>query len=175
MHLMDPRSESAWQWPKLPLGAVLVGSTTAVRAESQLWRTGVVTFMAARVVGRKRRLALNGRGKLCYVTGSIRQRRNRNGGVRGLLSSACERLWRALIATPPDPRLWPQRSTAEVAEAFQAGDFTRLHFALGLKPWHPSPLTVGDQPPRDDSPWEQSRPMVQDLRRAILEAMHRRA
>lgn len=34
------------------------------------------------------------------------------------------------------------RITVEAVTAFQAGDRIALHRALGLKPWHPSPLDV---------------------------------
>ena len=34
----------------------------------------------------------------------------------------------------------PNRITPESVEAFRAGDYMALHRALGLPPWHPSPL-----------------------------------
>jgi hypothetical protein len=43
----------------------------------------------------------------------------------------------------------PHRITPEALAAFDAGDHMRLHRALGLRPWQPSPLEASDGP----SPW----------------------
>jgi hypothetical protein len=70
------------------------------------------------------------------------------------------------------------RITGEAIEAFGAGDYHRLHSALGLRPWEASPLPlevhglgVSDGPPppwwnRHDESWEQA----QQLRRDLLAA-----
>jgi hypothetical protein len=69
------------------------------------------------------------------------------------------------------------RITPEVIEAYQAGDYIRLHRALGLKPWEMSPLPtsvtslgVSEHPPAG-SPvggWDASWGKAKELQRAIL-------
>ncbi|ACL63247.1 hypothetical protein [Methylobacterium nodulans] len=70
------------------------------------------------------------------------------------------------------------RITSEAVEAFEAGDYHRLHAALGLRPWEASPLpwevhglgvSDGPRPPWTNAfteSWEQA----QELQRALLEA-----
>ncbi|WP_026190873.1 hypothetical protein [Methylobacterium sp. WSM2598] len=70
------------------------------------------------------------------------------------------------------------RITAEAVEAFEAGDYLRLHAALGLGPHEASPLPeavdglgVGDGPP---PPWgnafSASWTQAQELQRELLAA-----
>jgi hypothetical protein len=65
--------------------------------------------------------------------------------------------------------------TPDVFVAFEAGDYCALHRALGLKPWQPSPLDTDlEGPPPYGGPelcWNQARPLVLEIRRAILAAM----
>jgi hypothetical protein len=67
-------------------------------AEAQQRPMGAVGFTVGRAQGHGPRRALNGHGKLPCGMGFIRQRRKQNGEWRALLSSACGRLWRVLIA-----------------------------------------------------------------------------
>jgi hypothetical protein len=73
----------------------------------------------------------------------------------------------------PDRRIKPRerRITAAAVEAYRAGDRTGLHRALGLKPWHPSPLDVDtDEPPAVlPSAWRWSWATVRQLRRELEE------
>ncbi len=72
------------------------------------------------------------------------------------------------------------RITPAAVEAFQAGDYTALHLALGLRPWETSPLPVSvtalgvdqDAPPHwmttehHNADWRQA----QGLQRALIAA-----
>jgi len=70
------------------------------------------------------------------------------------------------------------RITPEAVAAFMAGDFTRLHRALGLKPWEPSPLPRDIEPlgvdegpgPQNRTSWAEAWPKVQELQRVLIEA-----
>ena len=44
------------------------------------------------------------------------------------------------------PRPLQNRMSDEVLEAYQAGDYRRLHTALHLPPWHLSPLPLDQSP-----------------------------
>lgn len=60
-----------------------------------------------------------------------------------------------------------QRITPEAVAAFRAGDYGRLHNALGLKPWEESPLWVGDKCPdyvRPDD-WQNAKRLRDELER----------
>lgn len=61
--------------------------------------------------------------------------------------------------------------TPEAVDAFVANDYSRLHTALGLKPWEVSPIHVAsyDLRPAGVSPWTDSFPKALQLR-AELEA-----
>jgi hypothetical protein len=72
------------------------------------------------------------------------------------------------------------RITPEAIEAFRAGDYDRLHRALGLPPWHPSPLPLEvhglgvNQRPVAPAPggcaWAEFWPAAQELQRLLKEA-----
>lgn len=70
------------------------------------------------------------------------------------------------------------RITEEAIEAFEAGDYLRLHAALGLRPWEPSPLPLSvtplgvhqDEPPTGLTGWATSYPKAQELQRQLIEA-----
>ena len=71
------------------------------------------------------------------------------------------------------------RITDEAVEAFQAGDYIALHRALGLPPWHPSPLpeSVHDlgvdpdnPPPGDGTSWGEFWPAAVELQRELQAA-----
>jgi hypothetical protein len=76
----------------------------------------------------------------------------------------------------PIKRRTPKRRdhpiTPEAISAFRRGDEAALHRALGLKPWHPSPLQAGG-----DSPWTgssmgaKSWALATELRAELLEAI----
>jgi hypothetical protein len=80
-------------------------------------------------------------------------------------------------------KAFAHRITPEVIEAYQDGDFLRLHRALGLKPWERSPLpqsvtpqSVGEEPPGPnasawDASWWQAK-AIQELILAEIEAAH---
>ena len=65
------------------------------------------------------------------------------------------------------------RITAEAVAAFNAGDRSALHFALGVGPWVPSPLDVH---PDEPSPWPPGTggaeywPLAVELRRELFAA-----
>ena len=67
----------------------------------------------------------------------------------------------------------PHRITLEAIEAFEAGDTARLHRALNLPPWCPSPLEVSEH---EASPWPAgsggtlSWPFAVELQRELLAA-----
>ncbi len=76
------------------------------------------------------------------------------------------------------------RITPEAVEAFRAGDFLRLHQALGLQPWEVSPLPLSIQalgcdqnPPPDwahpSSGWFDSWEQAQELQRLLMKAAGR--
>jgi hypothetical protein len=74
------------------------------------------------------------------------------------------------------PKGREHRITPEAVAAFAAGDYMRLHRALGLRPWEASPLPLevtalgvdqGD-PPKDRSMWAQSWPQAQELQRELM-------
>ena len=75
----------------LPLAVVQLESMMGTLVTAPLWRTAAAAFTAARARDRGRQRALNGRDGLRCGTGSIRRGRQRNGGLRALLSSACAR------------------------------------------------------------------------------------
>ena len=58
------------------------------------------------------------------------------------------------------------RITRQAVEAFQAGDHERLHMALKIRPWEPSPLeTDTPEPPYDSgNQWSKSWPEIHQLR-----------
>ena len=69
------------------------------------------------------------------------------------------------------------RIMPEAVEAYRAGDYMRLHAALGLKPWECSPLPVEvdglgvDQGPRpsyydERHGWEQAQELQLELEKA---------
>ena len=68
------------------------------------------------------------------------------------------------------------RITLEVVEAYRAGDYLRLHRALGLRPWEMSPLpkrvtplgVSNEPPPPDRTAWNDSWEQAKELQRAIL-------
>ena len=65
------------------------------------------------------------------------------------------------------------RITQEAVEAFEAGDFKRLHNALGLAPWQPSPLDVdpdGESPHPPGTGGHDGWPLACELQRELLEA-----
>jgi hypothetical protein len=70
----------------------------------------------------------------------------------------------------PEHRL--HRITPDAVAAFTAGDRAALHRALGLPPWVPSPLRVGDGP----CPWSpgtmghETWPLAEELRDALIAA-----
>ncbi|MEP7241747.1 MAG: hypothetical protein ABI697_12745 [Devosia sp.] len=64
------------------------------------------------------------------------------------------------------------RITAAALDAFRAGDETALHKALGLKPWHPSPLDDHNPYPPGAAAsltW----PMIVELRSALQGGVRR--
>ena len=74
------------------------------------------------------------------------------------------------------------RITAEAIEAYEARDYSRLHRALGLRPWHISPLPLRDcgigrdpeQPPTNNSPWNDSWQQAAELQVLLEEALAKR-
>ena len=76
-----------------------------------------------------------------------------------------------------------RRITAEAIEAYEARDYSRLHRALGLRPWHISPLPKRDcgigcdpeQPPTYNSPWNDSWQQAVELQVLLEEALAKRA
>ena len=68
------------------------------------------------------------------------------------------------------------RITPEALAAFKAGDSIRLHRALGLRPWQPSPLDADDGPP----PWPPGSsgrefwPLACDLRAELVAALQQK-
>jgi hypothetical protein len=69
-----------------------------------------------------------------------------------------------------------QRITSEAIEAYQARDYSRLHQALGLRPWHISPLRCDpERPPTTSSPWNDSWQQAAELQALLEEALARRA
>jgi hypothetical protein len=60
------------------------------------------------------------------------------------------------------------RLTAEAVDAFLARDVLRLHAALGLRPWQPSPLEAdAPEPPAwalSGTAWARAWPVARDLR-----------
>jgi hypothetical protein len=69
-----------------------------------------------------------------------------------------------------------RRITAEAVEAYAARDYSRLHRALGLRPWHISPLRCDpEQPPTHNLPWNDSWQQAAELRVLLEEAIARRA
>ena len=68
--------------------------------------------------------------------------------------------------------------TPEAFAAFDAGDEHSLRRALGLPPWHASPLDndlAGPPPYAAGTCWATTRPRALELRREILRAGRRRA
>ena len=67
-----------------------------------------------------------------------------------------------------------QSVTAEAVEAFRAGDWKALYFAIGQRPWEPSPLeTWQPDPPEwanDGTAWSQAWPKMHALRLQLQEA-----
>lgn len=63
------------------------------------------------------------------------------------------------------------RITPEAVEAFRANDWSRLHRAVGLKPWEASPLRVdGNGPwPEDGTMWTASLLQAAALRKQLKE------
>ena len=71
------------------------------------------------------------------------------------------------------------RITPEAAEAFAAGDYKRLHRALGLKPWEASPLPIdvtalgvdqGEPPPWETlhaASWRQAQALQRELLKIV--------
>lgn len=60
--------------------------------------------------------------------------------------------------------------TPEAIDAFAAGDHLRLHRALGLRPWEPSPLDEGQLHPSGSAyagAWEAIRALRSDIREAM--------
>lgn len=75
------------------------------------------------------------------------------------------------------------RITDEAVEAYIARDVSRLHRALGLRPWEVSPLRrsvtalgvdQGAAPPGGGSPWLESWPQAQELQRQLEAAVRER-
>jgi hypothetical protein len=65
--------------------------------------------------------------------------------------------------------------TPEAVAAFRRGDRAALHRALGLKPWHPSPLSAeGEAPWSDSTMGAKSWALVVELRAELIEAMEGR-
>ena len=75
----------------------------------------------------------------------------------------------------------PHRITPAAIEAFEAGDYLRLHRALGLGPHQPSPLPesiepLGVNPDREPieyppgAAWRQEWPLAVELQRELLAA-----
>ena len=64
------------------------------------------------------------------------------------------------------------RITPEAITAFVAGDAIRLHRALGLRPWQPSPMAVdaGRAPPLDGTAWAASWSLAVELQRELQAA-----
>jgi hypothetical protein len=61
--------------------------------------------------------------------------------------------------------------TPEAIAAFRRGDRECLHRALGLKPWHPSPLEAeGDTPWTGGSMGAKSWALAVELRAELIEA-----
>lgn len=65
--------------------------------------------------------------------------------------------------------------TAEAIEAWRAGDYSRLHMALGLRPWEMSPLPedltalgVGPEKPGYDDGWSASWAQARELQLLLL-------
>lgn len=76
----------------------------------------------------------------------------------------------------PVKRRQPKRRehaiTPEAVAAFKRGDVVGLHRALGLKPWHPSPLSAGgDCPWHSSSMGAKSWSLATELRAELLEAI----
>jgi len=68
-------------------------------------------------------------------------------------------------------KMLAHRITAEAVAAFQAGDETVLHRALGLKPWQVSPLAVDTAPGEGDGTgWGHSFLLARQLRAALVAA-----
>ena len=71
------------------------------------------------------------------------------------------------------PKVRPHRITPDAIAAFEAGDGSALHLALGLGPWVPSPLEVH---PDEPSPWPAGSggaeywPLAVELRRELMAA-----
>ena len=67
----------------------------------------------------------------------------------------------------------PQLSP-EVFASFEAGDKYALRRALGLPPWHASPIETDlDRPAEYPEGWASTRPAALELRLAILAALKR--
>ena len=61
--------------------------------------------------------------------------------------------------------------TATAVSAYRAGDWIELHRALGLKPWHSSPLDVAGDPPTNLSGAQFERwTLATDLRAELEQA-----
>jgi hypothetical protein len=61
--------------------------------------------------------------------------------------------------------------TPEAVAAFRRGDRTALHRALGLKPWHASPLHAeGEAPWSDSTMGAKSGALAVELRAELIEA-----
>ena len=74
-----------------------------------------------------------------------------------------------------ESKAYAHRITPEVIAAYEAGDFFRLHRALGLKPWEISPLPqsaeplgVSHEPSPDGSAWMDSWQQAKNIQAAIL-------
>ncbi|MEQ1953601.1 hypothetical protein [Mesorhizobium sp. CN2-181] len=64
--------------------------------------------------------------------------------------------------------------TAAAIEAFRAGDRMALFFAIGQKPWEPSPLEVWQPEPPEwasKNAWTEAWPKMYALRLELMEAI----